>query len=286
MPDHSTTKEPPVFTPPRRSLVAGASLYARAAIQDGARAMPVDPDVAALHSAGGLLERDVRRPHWLNPEGMSPVRDVQYVAKRVTDLVGTLTLLIILSPLMLAIALAIRLNSRGPVIYKSARLGLGSRHFTCYKFRTMVDGADKRQQELEHRNDAQGPIFKLEDDPRVTRVGRMLRASALDELPQLFNVLAGQMSLVGPRPLPLRDCMELGASDHRRHSVYPGMTGLWQVEPHRHGPGSASIVDLDLRYIDGWSYWLDLRILLQTAAVVVRGKADPHGADEPSELRP
>jgi lipopolysaccharide/colanic/teichoic acid biosynthesis glycosyltransferase len=136
----------------------------------------------------------------------------------------------------------------------------------------MEVGADRLQSQLEERNEASGPIFKIAEDPRVTSIGRLMRATSLDELPQLFNVLRGQMSLVGPRPLPLRDCALLGDLEQRRHSVLPGMTGLWQVDPERHR--GASIIDLDLRYIDTWSLHGDAWILVKTLLVVLRGRAE------------
>ena len=154
----------------------------------------------------------------------------QLAVKRAVDLIGALIGIAVLSPVFLLVALAIKLDSRGPVIFAQERVGLNRRRFRALKFRTMVDGADRMQQDLEHRNEADGPVFKIENDPRVTRVGRILRKLSLDELPQLVNVLRGEMSLVGPRPLPVRDVNRFDANWHkRRFSVKPGITCTWQA---------------------------------------------------------
>lgn len=221
---------------------------------------------------------DVRRPRWVSRPHrffalVRPRSDVHYLLKRLLDFVGAIALLVLLAPLMLAIAVAIKLSSPGPVMYRSIRRGLGGGTFACLKFRTMQVDADRVQNRLEDRNEAAGPVFKIANDPRVTGVGRFLRATALDELPQLFNVLRREMSLVGPRPLPLRDCAELPMRAHRRHVVLPGMTGLWQTTPGRHG-GGADIIDLDLRYIDTWTIWSDVRLVFVTLWVILRRRAD------------
>ena len=199
----------------------------------------------------------------VNPRG--------YRVKRVLDLVASAGMLVGLSPFFAVVAVLNKAASPGPVFYVSWRVGVGEQTFPCYKFRTMHVGADVLQEELESRNEADGCLFKISDDPRVTRIGRFLRRTSLDELPQLVNVLRGQMSLVGPRPLPVRDVALMDESYRSRHAVLPGMTGLWQVK----GRGSLTakrMMKLDLEYIRTWSLGLDLRILLRTAAVVVRGK--------------
>jgi exopolysaccharide biosynthesis polyprenyl glycosylphosphotransferase len=193
------------------------------------------------------------------------------VVKRVFDLVGAASLLILLAPLMLAAAIAIKLTSDGPVLYAQQRYGLNRRRFRMWKFRTMVVDADRLQESLEAHNEVAGPVFKMARDPRVTRLGRFLRRTSIDELPQLFNVLTGDMSLVGPRPLPLRDVSRFTrASDMRRFSVRPGLTCLWQVSG-RSRLGFDEWMRLDLRYIDHWSLGLDFVILLRTIPAVIRG---------------
>ena len=172
---------------------------------------------------------------------------------------------------MLAIAVIIKLTSRGPVVFAQERYGLNKRRFRMYKFRTMVPDAEKRQAELESLNEAQGPVFKIRDDPRITRIGRILRKTSLDELPQFFNVLRGEMSLVGPRPLPKRDVSKFDhASLMRRFSVKPGLTCLWQVNG-RSNTDFDHWIGLDLRYIDTWSLSLDMKTLLQTIPAVLKG---------------
>lgn len=197
--------------------------------------------------------------------------DYRLMVKRVFDIVGALTLLTILSPLMLLIALAVKATSAGPVLFAQDRSGLNKRSFRMLKFRSMVADADALQATLESRNEKAGPIFKITDDPRVTWVGRLLRRTSMDELPQLFNVLKGEMSLVGPRPMSFRDVRRFRrAGDMRRFSVKPGLTCLWQISG-RSELGFDEWVQLDLKYIDGWSLAQDLRILLWTIPAVVRG---------------
>ncbi len=191
--------------------------------------------------------------------------------KRTLDLVLSAMLLTILSPLLLVTAVLIKLTSTGPVFFRQRRIGLNKRQFWIYKFRTMVVDAEKRMAELEKFNEASGPVFKIRDDPRITPIGRFLRTTSIDELPQLFNVLKGDMSLVGPRPLPLRDYQGFDQDWHRRRfSVRPGITCLWQVY------GRSSIpfekwMELDMQYIDEWSLWLDLKILAGTIPAVLKG---------------
>jgi exopolysaccharide biosynthesis polyprenyl glycosylphosphotransferase len=193
---------------------------------------------------------------------------VDYAMKRTFDIVVSATLLVLLSPLLIAIALAVRLSSRGPVIYRSARPGIGGEPFACLKFRTMYRDADQRQADLESLNEASGALFKMRDDPRMTPVGRFLRRYSLDELPQLGNVLRGEMSLVGPRPLPQRDFERLEPWHKKRYLVLPGVTGLWQVSG-RSELDFDDLVRLDFLYLERWSVFLDLTILVKTVPAVI-----------------
>jgi exopolysaccharide biosynthesis polyprenyl glycosylphosphotransferase len=196
---------------------------------------------------------------------------VDFAVKRSFDLVFAVLLLVVLSPLLAFASVAIKLSSRGPVLYRSKRPGIGGRSFDCLKFRTMVSNADLQQDELESRNELSGAIFKIRRDPRITRVGRFLRRWSLDELPQLFNVLRGEMSLVGPRPLPQRDYDRLEAWHRKRYLVLPGMTGLWQVSG-RSELDFDELVRLDFLYLERWSVFLDLTILLKTVPAVIRAR--------------
>lgn len=192
------------------------------------------------------------------------------VVKRMLDILGSLLLVIALSPVFLLAALLIKLTSDGPALFIQKRLGLNKRTFHIYKFRTMYPDAEKRQAELEHLNEVEGAAFKIKNDPRITPIGKFLRKASIDELPQLFNVLKGDMSLVGPRPLPVRDYEGFNKDWHRRRfSVRPGITCLWQIS----GRSKLSFdrwMELDMEYIDNWSIWLDLRILLLTIPAVLR----------------
>jgi exopolysaccharide biosynthesis polyprenyl glycosylphosphotransferase len=196
---------------------------------------------------------------------------VDFAIKRSFDLIFACLLLVFLSPLLAIAAVAIKLSSRGPVFYRSLRPGIGGRPFACLKFRTMVSNADLRQEELEPFNEVGGAIFKIRRDPRITPVGRFLRRWSLDELPQLFNVLRGEMSLVGPRPLPQRDYNRLDAWHRKRYLVLPGMTGLWQVSG-RSELDFDELVRLDFLYLERWSVFLDLTILLKTIPAVIRAR--------------
>jgi len=195
-------------------------------------------------------------------------RPYEYEAKRAFDILSAGLLLLLLSPLMAAIAIAIKLGSPGPVFYRSVRVGLGQRPFQCLKFRTMKTDAERLQADLERQNQASGALFKIKDDPRVTRVGRLLRRTSLDELPQLINVFRGEMSLVGPRPLPLRDNELMEDWHMRRHVVLPGLTGLWQVSG-RSDLSFDRMIELDFKYIESWTFFRDLSILVRTAGVVL-----------------
>lgn len=190
-------------------------------------------------------------------------------AKRSIDLIGSALGLAVLMPLFLGIALLVRLTSKGPALFTQTRCGLAGRGFKFYKFRTMVVDAEERKAELAHLNEMQGPVFKIRRDPRITRLGAILRRTSLDELPQLWNVLIGTMSLVGPRP-PLPDEVERYTSrEAQRLSVLPGITGLWQVSGRSTLLNFERWIDLDLEYARTWSMWLDLKILLKTLVVVV-----------------
>jgi lipopolysaccharide/colanic/teichoic acid biosynthesis glycosyltransferase len=198
------------------------------------------------------------------------------VAKRVVDVTGALAGLILLSPIMVLIAVLIRLESPGPVIFQQRRIGMGGNPFRFLKFRTMVADAEKRLAELESKNESScGVLFKIRDDPRVTRLGRFLRRSSLDELPQLFNILHGEMSLVGPRPLQVRDSEKLAEKEPEAHarrlSVPPGLTGAWQVGGRSETDGFG-MLQLDLEYVEKRSLALDLSILCRTASAVLRGR--------------
>jgi exopolysaccharide biosynthesis polyprenyl glycosylphosphotransferase len=198
-----------------------------------------------------------------------PVFDgVDFFVKRTFDLVVSAFLLLVLSPLLAAIALAVRVSSRGPIIYRSYRPGIGGESFACLKFRTMFTDADERQEELESLNEGSGALFKIRLDPRVTRVGRVLRRYSLDELPQLVNVLLGHMSLVGPRPLPQRDFDQLEDWHKKRYLVLPGLTGLWQISG-RSELDFDDLVRLDFLYLERWSVGLDLAIMLKTIPAVL-----------------
>ncbi len=198
-----------------------------------------------------------------------PVFDgIDYAVKRAFDLVLSALILLVLSPLLLGIALAVFATSRGPVFYRSGRPGIGGLPFDCLKFRTMHRDADQRQADLESLNEAAGALFKIRHDPRMTRVGRFLRKYSLDELPQLINVLRGEMSLVGPRPLPQRDFDRLEDWHRKRYLVLPGITGLWQVSG-RSELDFDDLVRLDFLYLERWSPFLDLTILLKTIPAVL-----------------
>jgi lipopolysaccharide/colanic/teichoic acid biosynthesis glycosyltransferase len=188
----------------------------------------------------------------------------------VIDILGASVLLILTLPVLLVVAVLIRVSSRGPVIFRQVRSGFHGRAFEMYKLRTMVADAEHRRDELLHLNEMDGPVFKIANDPRRTRLGRLIRRYSVDELPQLINVLKGEMSLVGPRPLPLYEASRIKGVQRRRLAMRPGLSGLWQTR-------GRSMVDfdewmrMDLEYVDRWSLALDLRILLATIPVVLSG---------------
>jgi exopolysaccharide biosynthesis polyprenyl glycosylphosphotransferase len=243
-------------------------------------------DVATLCAQQGIILRLPSDIFGLKPPGYdeADVDGGQYIlthsgraegwpliVKRTMDIVVAFLSIILLSPILLGTALVIKLSSPGPILFLQERLGLNKRRFRVYKFRTMVPGAEEFMAILESRNEMGGPVFKIRNDPRVTPVGRVLRRSSIDELPQLFNVLKGDMSLVGPRPLPVRDYEGFSEDwQRRRFSVKPGITCLWQV----YGRSTVSFDEwmlLDLQYMDEWSLWLDLKILVRTVPAVLRG---------------
>ena len=193
------------------------------------------------------------------------------MVRRILDMAGSFLLLAILSPLFLLIGFFIRLDSSGPAIYRQIRCGLNGRKFWFYKFRSMIDGAEQQKGGLTPYNLMNGPVFKMENDPRITRVGRFLRKSSLDEIPQLFNVLRGDMSLVGPRPPLPEEVAQYKGWQKRRLSMKPGITGLWQVSG-RNLLDFDDWMKMDLAYIDHWSLWLDLKILLKTIPAVFSRK--------------
>jgi len=199
-------------------------------------------------------------------------RDFELALKRILDIVGAVVCLLVLSPILLAVALAVRLRDGSPVLFRQVRIGRHGRPFTIYKFRTMQPDADERFSDVAASSDTKGAAFKLRDDPRVTPLGRFLRGASVDELPQLINVLKGEMSLVGPRPAPPREVDQYDMWHRRRLSMRPGMTGLWQINA-RLDENFDNRAQLDLQYIDRWTLWTDLAILARTvpALIALRG---------------
>jgi exopolysaccharide biosynthesis polyprenyl glycosylphosphotransferase len=193
-----------------------------------------------------------------------------FLLKRAIDITGAMLALFIGAPIMLLLMMAIKLDSDGPVFYKAQRIGRKGRTFTCYKFRTMCADAERLKESLKHKNERDSVLFKITNDPRITTVGRLLRKYSLDELPQLYNVLRGDMSLVGPRPPIASEVEQYDISHLRRLDVLPGMTGLWQVEA-RQDPSFDSYISLDTAYVENWSLWLDMKILARTVGVVFSG---------------
>ncbi len=198
----------------------------------------------------------------------SPV--IALVGKRIFDVAFSIGVLALTAPMLLAIAIAVRLDGPGSIFYISERIGKKGRVFPCFKFRTMVPDAERQKAALAEKNERDGILFKMRDDPRVTRIGRMLRKYSLDELPQLFNVLRGEMSIIGPRPPIASEVARYEVEHFRRLKVQPGLTGLWQVQA-RQDPSFETYIALDTEYVANWSFWLDLKILLLTANVVLRG---------------
>jgi exopolysaccharide biosynthesis polyprenyl glycosylphosphotransferase len=201
----------------------------------------------------------------------TPSNETQLAAKRLLDIVVSVGILGIAAPVITVIAAAIRITSPGSVVFKQKRIGLNGRMFTLYKFRTMIEDAHERRGEIEHLNEMTGPVFKAKDDPRITPVGRFLRKFSLDEIPQLWNVLKGDMSLVGPRPPIPEEVASYHRWHRRRLSMKPGLTCLWQISG-RNNIDFDRWMQLDLQYIDNWSPSLDLKILLRTIPAVLSGK--------------
>jgi len=202
----------------------------------------------------------------------TPEASWQSFAKQVVDIVGALILLTAFSPIMLVVALLIKLTSPGPILFRQQRAGLNGKPFVMLKFRSMATDAEQHKHELEVLNEMSGPVFKVTNDPRVTPIGRFIRRKSFDEFPQLVNVLRGEMSLVGPRPLPVDEVKRFDELAHRRRlSVKPGLTCLWQVSGRNNVKDFRDWVRLDLEYIDNWSLWLDFKILFRTIPVVLLG---------------
>ncbi len=202
----------------------------------------------------------------------APAASLQGLAKQAIDFGGALAMLVLLSPVLLLCALAVKITSPGPILFRQKRSGINGRPFTMYKFRSMGTNAEQRKHELAAMNEMSGPVFKVANDPRITPIGRFLRRFSLDELPQLFNVLKGAMSLVGPRPLPVDETRRFEDLAHRRRlSVKPGLTCLWQISGRNEVNEFSDWVRLDLEYIDNWSLWLDIKILFRTIPVVFIG---------------
>jgi len=217
---------------------------------------------APLHMIGGFPVMDLQ---W------QPIPAVGLAMKRAMDILLAGFALVVTSPFLLLLTILIRFDSPGPVLYIADRVGHKGSRFRCFKLRTMCVGADQRKEELRAENQREGPIFKLEDDPRITRLGRWLRRTSFDELPQLWNVIRGDMSLVGPRPHPVDDFERYSLENLRRLDVSPGLTGLWQVTA-RNDPSWETNMALDLEYIENWSISLDLKILFKTIPAVLRAE--------------
>ena len=257
-----------VIALPIRSFHADASLVAARCEEQGI-ILRVPSNIFNLklsHSGAEELEGHSSITHYTGAIDGWPV-----VMKRILDFSLALIALIAVSPIMLLAAAAIKLSSPGPVLFSQKRIGQNKRKFTIYKFRSMSVDAEHKMQQLEHLNELTGPVFKIKHDPRITPVGRFLRKTSIDELPQLINVLRGDMSLVGPRPMSIRD-FELFSEDwhRRRFSVRPGITCLWQVNGRNSIPFE-KWMELDMQYIDKWSLWLDVKILARTIPAVLKG---------------
>jgi exopolysaccharide biosynthesis polyprenyl glycosylphosphotransferase len=251
-------------TPCERSLVQGVLEQARTHGVD----LRIVPDMYDGLTWNSPIEYIGQFP--TIPLHCGHVPEVELLLKRTLDVVFSSLVLIVLSPVLLAVAIAVKLDSHGPVFYLSERIGKKGRVFRCVKFRTMVRDAETRRAEVMHMNEREGILFKINNDPRITKLGRFLRKYSLDELPQFFNVLHGDMSVVGPRPPIASEVREYKLSHLRRLDVTPGITGLWQVQG-RQDPSFDSYISLDVTYIDNWSIWLDLKIIARTVGVVFAG---------------
>jgi exopolysaccharide biosynthesis polyprenyl glycosylphosphotransferase len=253
---------------PLRSFY-GRSFAAAALCEQHGIIMRFDGDIFGLKKARSTPEEFDGDHHVATHTGVSEW--LPLLVKRMSDIVFSFLLLLLLAPVFVIVALLIKLSSDGPIFFRQERMGLNKRKFPILKFRTMVPNAEKMLAELEEQNEVSGPVFKIRKDPRITPIGKVLRRTSIDELPQLINVLRGDMSLVGPRPLPVRDYEGFNEDwQRRRFSVLPGITCLWQVS------GRSSIpfeqwMKMDLQYMDEWSLWLDIKILAQTVSAVLKG---------------
>lgn len=218
--------------------------------------------VAAHGSAHEVLSTRLRRRLY------HVARLIQLIIKRVVDVVMALALVVALLPVLLIVAIAVKLDSPGPLYYNRVRVGKNGRHFTMYKFRTMSSDAERRLRDLQHLNTGGAYMVKIKDDPRVTRVGRLLRVSSIDEVPQLLNVLLGDMSMIGPRPQTPEEVAHYTDAQRVRLTVLPGITGLWQIKD-RHNPSFEQWIAWDVHYIARWSLWLDLCIAWRTFVMIV-----------------
>ncbi|MGB3634449.1 MAG: sugar transferase [Rubrobacteraceae bacterium] len=259
---------------------------ARSVILAGAERLPDEELLDLLRSVRlrGLRMRAVpgaiglmRTRPVLSRSGGTPLLEVGYpqldntqrTLKRGLDVVGSLAGLLFLSPLLLAVSVAIKRDSSGPVLFRQKRAGVDEKVFICYMFRSMYEDAERRQAELEAQNEGDGAVFKIKEDPRITRVGHFIRKWSIDELPQLINVLKGEMSLVGPRPLPMRDFERMSDLHKKRLAAVPGMSGYWQISG-RSNLSFDDMVRLDLYYIENWSLSFDIKIILKTVGAVLR----------------
>ncbi|MDQ4004175.1 MAG: sugar transferase [Actinomycetota bacterium] len=260
----------------RNVLLAGAEQLADEALLDLLRSvrlrgvkLQVVPGAITLMKSRPVLAGNVGMP--LFEVGYPQLDNTQRGLKRLLDVVVSLFGLVLLSPLLITVAILIKVTSPGPVLFAQKRVGADEKVFLCYKFRSMYLDAEKRQTELEAQNEAEGAIFKIKNDPRITPIGRFIRRWSIDELPQLINVLLGEMSLVGPRPLPLRDYELMGELHKKRLAAVPGITGYWQTSG-RSDLSFEDMVRLDLYYIENWSLSLDIKIILKTVGAVLRGE--------------
>ena len=264
------------LTGARGVILAGAEKLPDEALLDLLRSvrlrgvpLRVVPGALALMRGRPVLSQSMGLP--LLEVSYPQLDNTQRAMKRVLDVAVSVAGLLLLAPLFLAVAVAIRLGSPGPVLFRQKRAGADGKVFICYMFRSMYEDAERLQGELEPLNEAGGPVFKIKEDPRVTRVGRFLRRWSIDELPQLANVFKGEMSLVGPRPLPVRDFHRMEEAHKRRLEALPGMTGYWQISG-RSNLSFEDMVRLDLYYIENWSLSFDLKIILKTLGAVLRGE--------------
>jgi exopolysaccharide biosynthesis polyprenyl glycosylphosphotransferase len=258
----------------RNVILAGAERLADEEFLDLLRSvrlrkvkLSVVPGAVTLMKGKPVLLENVGVP--LFEVGYPRLDNTQRGLKRLLDVTVSLLGLILLSPLLLAVALAVKLTSPGPVLFRQKRVGADEKVFICYMFRSMYEDAETRQEELEALNEADGAVFKIKNDPRITRVGALIRRWSIDELPQLINVLKGEMSLVGPRPLPLRDFERMSEMHKGRLAAVPGMSGYWQISG-RSNLSFEDMVRLDLYYIENWSLSFDIKIILKTLGAVLR----------------